>query len=224
MSVASPLAAQAATADLRDLPIVEVPAIRSTTGTIAIFLSGDGGWASIDKQVAGVLSQRGIGVVGLNSRAYLSDRKTPEQAASDVARIARAYLTRWSAHRLVLVGYSRGADMLPFIMTRFPDELRKQTALVAMLGLARSANFQFHVSDLFRDTDRPDDLAIGPELARLRGVTMLCVYGAEEKSSACRDADPSLLTIIQRPGDHHFDGNFRAIGGVIGDALHAPAP
>lgn len=223
---AAPLVAQGGTVGVAvsDLPLTEVPAQQPGTGTIAIFLSGDGGWSALDKQVAEVFAAHGIGVVGLNSRAYLSARKSPEQAASDVARIARSYLAQWSGRRLVLIGYSRGAVMLPFVATRLPADLKRKVALLAMLGLEQSMNFQFHWTDMVRTTRREDDLPVAPELARLRGTPMVCVYGTEEQDSACRGADPTLMTQIVRRGAHHFDGDYRTLGELLVAAVPSATP
>ena len=205
---------------LDGLPIVEVPARAGTTpSTLAIFLSGDGGWATLDRQTAGELADHGVAVVGLNSRSYLMHRRTPEQTADDVARIARAYGARWGSRRLVLVGYSRGADLVPFVATRLPTDLRQRTALVAMLGPERAANFQFHWIDVVRDASRPDDRPLAPELARLRGTRLLCVYGTEEKDTACRGADSTLVRVVARDGDHHLGGDYPGLARLILDAL-----
>lgn len=221
----APAPTAAATApDVSDLPLVEVPARRGSPSTLVVFLSGDGGWADIDRQVADVLAEHGVAVAGLNSRAYLSRRKTPDQAAADVARIARAYAARWDTRRLVLAGYSRGADMVPFVAARLPADLRARTTLLAMLGMEQAVNFQFHWVDVVRDVRRGDDLPVAPELARLRGQRMLCVYGAQERDTGCRDADPALITKVARPGDHHFDGDYRAIGDLILGMLAPAAP
>ena len=201
--------------DVSDLPLIEVPARGSDAATLAIFLSGDGGWADLDRQIAGVLAEHGVGVVGLNSRAYLTQRRSPDQAAADVARVARAYTARWGARRLALIGYSRGATMLPFVATRLEADLRQRTALLAMLGLERNANFQFHWVDVVRGVHRADNLPVAPELERLRGQRMVCVYGTDETDSACRDADPALITKVERQGNHHLGGDYRALGDLI---------
>jgi type IV secretory pathway VirJ component len=215
----------AATAtDVRDLPLVEVPAHggpAAGTGTVAVLVTGDGGWADLDKAVSASLAAHGVGVVALDARAYLMRRRSPEEAAADVARVARAYLARWVGEggRLVLVGYSRGADLMPFVATRLPADLRARVRLVAMLGLARTANFQFHWRDVVTDTRRPDDRPTGPELEKLRGMRLLCVYGTDEKDSGCRDADSTLVARVARPGGHHFDRNYPALAGLILGAM-----
>lgn len=221
----SPSSGGAASQDpsLAGLPLVEVPA-RADSGTIAILMSGDGGWVDIDQGVAAQLAAHGIGVVGLNSRAYLGRRRSPEQVTADVARIARVYMARWHADRLVIAGYSRGADLVPFVANRLPPDLRPRVALLAMFGLGRAANFQFHWMDVITDTKRPDDVPVLPELERLRGKRMLCVYGTEEPESGCRDAEPALITRVARPGGHHFDGNFRGLADLIIAALRPASP
>jgi type IV secretory pathway VirJ component len=198
-----------------DLPLVEVPAV-GRRDVLAILLTGDGGWAELDRVVARTLAEHDVAVVGLDSRAYLSRRRTPEATADAVARVARHYAAAWGRDSVVLVGYSRGADILPFVVDRLPPDVRPHVALVAMLGLARGAGFHFHWADLLRETSRPDDLPVLPELERLRGtVPMLCIYGAEEKESGCRDADPTLVERVERTGGHHFDGDYASLAGEI---------
>jgi type IV secretory pathway VirJ component len=202
---------------LAGLPLVEVAPNGGHAATMAIFLSGDGGWADLDRQVSSVLASHGLGVVGLNSRSYLSSKKTPEQTAADVERIARTYMARWKADRLVLVGYSRGADMVPFVANRLPADVRERVVALAMLGLAKTANFHFHLIDVVKEVQRPDDIPVAPELERLRGggARMLCVYGTQEKDSGCRAADSTLISKVERKGGHHFDGDFRGLGELI---------
>lgn len=68
-------------ADTRGLPLIEVPAATSAGGTIALFLSGDGGWAGIDKQMARTFADGGVAVVGVNLKSYLGTRRTPDPDA-----------------------------------------------------------------------------------------------------------------------------------------------
>ena len=224
---AGPCSAQSTTAsktsdDLDGLPLHVVETKAASPTTMALMLTGDGGWASIDRRIAGDFSARGIPVVGLDSRSYLKDERSPEEAARDIARIIRKYTATWAVQRVAIVGYSRGADMAPFVVNRLPAELRHEITLIALLGPAERANFQFHWADLLSDHSRPSDRPILPELERLRGMSVLCVYGKDEKESLCRLADTSAVRVNQRSGSHHFDGDYDAIASVI-LALIAPA-
>ena len=211
-----PAAAQKASAarsdnDVSDLPLHLVTTKGGSPAGMAIVLTGDGGWAGIDKRMGDDFAAHGLSVVGLDSRSYLMNGRTPDEAAADIARVMRHYGARWSVQRVVLVGYSRGADMAPFIANRLPVELRQQIGLIALLGPAERANFQFHWADLLTETSKPSDPPILPELERLRGTRVLCVYGKDEKESLCRLADTSAVHVDQRAGRHHFDGDYDAI-------------
>jgi type IV secretory pathway VirJ component len=201
--------------DVKGLPLHEVPTKSPSPIAVAIFLSGDGGWAGLDRRVAEDLAAHGVPVVGLDSRAYLMKTRTPDEAAADVARVMRHYSAQWSVQHMAIVGYSRGADMAPFVVNRLPGELRSELALVALLAPAERASFQFHWTDLLSDTSKPSDPPILPELERLRGTPVLCVYGKDEKESLCRLADTSAVRVDKRKGRHHFDGDYDAIAAEI---------
>lgn len=219
---ARPTATPAAAADtLAALPIRPMPA-RGTGGlhgALTILLTGDGGWRAIDKQLADSLAAHGAGVVVLDSRAYFHARRDPDGTANDVARVATQYLAAWGDERLILVGYSRGADVLPFVASRLPPDLAGRVRLVALLGPARHANFKFHLVDLFADKRRADDLMTIPEIEKLRGAPVLCIFGADEKDTACRDVHSTLVTPIEMPGGHHFDEEYGIIAHRILQAL-----
>lgn len=192
-----------------DLPLVEVPAPGSAP-YLAVMLSGDGGWASLDKEVAGVLAGKGMPVVGLNSLQYFWSARTPEQLAADLARVLRHYLTAWGKSKVVLAGYSFGADVLPFAVSRLPAELRNAVALVALLGPSPTAEFEFHVGSwLGRSSSAA--LPVPPEIARLKGTRTLCFFGASEGDSPCHGLDPSLATAVAMEGGHHFGGAYESI-------------
>jgi type IV secretory pathway VirJ component len=205
--------------DVSDLPLIELPSPAPTSHVFAIMLTGDGGWATLDRKVSAELVAHGVSVVALNTRVYLSRRRTPDQAGSDMIRVVRHYQTQWSKDRVAIVGYSRGADMAPFVVSRLPADLKTKVTLVAMLGLSNETNFQFHFKDIFVNSRRPSDVRTLPELERLRGMNLLCIYGADEKDSGCRDAPPGLVKAVVRNGGHHFDDDFKALGDIVFDAL-----
>jgi type IV secretory pathway VirJ component len=101
-------------ADLSGLPLVEVPA---TDGGeyLALILTGDGGWAALDKAVASGLVRRDISTLGWYSLSYFWRASTPDEASADLERSLRHYLASWKKRRVLLIGYSFGADVLPFM-------------------------------------------------------------------------------------------------------------
>lgn len=200
---------------LANLPLVEVPDTGPATDTLAVILSGDGGWASIDRELGTTLASHGVPVVGLNSLKYFWTRRTPDGAAKDLERILYHYLTEWKKDKALLIGYSLGADVLPFMANRLPQELLTQTPVVALLGPARTVDFEFHLTDWVTDSARKTAQPVLPEVEKLRGTKVLCFYGSEEADSLCRDLAPSLARGVLLKGGHHFDGNYQALAGTI---------
>jgi type IV secretory pathway VirJ component len=209
---------------LSDLPLTVVrPTPGDSAAALAVLLTGDGGWAEIDKELSDSLARHGIPVVALNSREYLSTRRTPQRVADDVARIIRYYSPEFGKQDLLLVGYSRGADVMPFVANRLPPDLHSRVRLIALLGLAPNANFKFHLIDLVSNHHRSDDLPTLPEVRRLRGEQVLCFYGVEEKEAACSSLPDSVATAVPMPDGHHFGGRYGEIADRILTALQGRA-
>ncbi len=197
-----------------DLPLVEVPARGTPTATLAVVLSGDGGWASLDREVGDALAAAGVGVVGWNSLSYYWTARTPDGAAADLARVLRHYRDAWRPTRVILIGYSRGADVLPFLASRLPPDLRALVALVALLGPGRTTDFEFHVTDWIGGDD-PDARPVRPEVEKLGGLRVLCVQGDAENDSLCPDLDARRAARMVLPGGHHFGGDYGVIAARI---------
>src|SRR5512139_719321 len=108
--VAPKIPAQQTQESLTDLPLVTVPA-KQHSDRLAVFYSGDGGWAGLDKAVSAQLAAAGVTVIGVNSRGYFWQKRSPDEAARDLERILQFYLRdRPMQERVVLIGYSTGAD------------------------------------------------------------------------------------------------------------------
>lgn len=211
----SSLCAQVAPADVKGLPVNYTVPKGKLSHYTAVLLSGDGGFANLFTKLAQGLAEAGIGVVGFNSREWLSPAKTPDQSAEAVVRALRAGMAKFHADSILIVGYSRGADMAPFVGNRLPADLRAVLGGIAMFGLATTANFEFHLIDLVKDTQRASDIPVLPELQKLQGVPMVCVYGSDEKTSGCRGVPETLMHADMRDGGHHFDGADKSLADVV---------
>jgi type IV secretory pathway VirJ component len=201
--------------EIGDLPVNEVPASGSST-ELALLMTGDGGWAGLDQELAARLAQSGVPTVGLNSLKYFWTERTPEETARDVARLMRHYLAVWNKQRVLLVGYSFGADVLPFVVNRLPADLRARVASVSVLGIDSNASFEVSVADWVGSGDGGPPTR--PELAALGHMPVLCIYGEGEEDSIC----PALpaggaVTRAQVGKGHHFSGEY----GTLADRILA---
>jgi type IV secretory pathway VirJ component len=184
-----------------DLPLVDVPSKRPGTA-MAVLLTGDGGWAAADRAMADALAARGVSVVGLDSRGYLMHGQTLESLGADLQRILRHYLAAWRRPQVFIVGYSRGAELAPFMVTRLPDDLRRHVAALALLGPSERTSFRFHWVDLVLSAPRGADVPVRPELEKLRGTPIVCIYGRKDHDAICPALDPGLARPVARDGSH----------------------
>jgi len=205
-------------ATLADLPIIEVEATPGTqtpetADSFAVLLSGDGGWAGIDKQVAGLLADRGIPTAGVDSLRYFWTARTPAGLAQDIDRIVRYYAFHWKKKNALLVGYSQGADVLPFAVNRLPPATRALVRKTTLIGISESAAFEFHVSNWIGSDS--DGLPVRPEIEKLSAADTLCVYGDDDDESICPKVSPQHVRVIKLPGGHHFDGNYLPLAQLV---------
>ena len=192
---------------LGNLPVIEIKATGAEADTFAIIISGDGGWAGLDKEVGAALVAKGVPVIGVDSLRYFWTARTPDGVAADLDRIIRYYAAQLNKKRVVLVGYSQGADVLPFIVTRLPRESRALVTLAAGIGLSERAAFEFHLTNwVSNSANGPETL---PEVARINGIPFLCIYGADDKDAICQKLEKTpSARVVKLPGGHHFNGNY----------------
>ncbi len=207
---------------LAELPLIEVLAsgpAAAKSDEFAVLLSGDGGWAGLDKEVAGALAERGIPVAGIDSLRYFWKARTPAGLAADIDRIVRYYAYQWKKKRVLLIGYSQGADVLPFAINRLPEETRDLVQLNVLIGLGKEAAFEFHVSNWFSESR---GAAVKPETDKLSSADTLCLYGADDEESLCPTIGATHARVINLAGGHHFGGDYRKLAELIIHQAQSP--
>jgi type IV secretory pathway VirJ component len=180
---------------------------------MAVLLTGDGGWAEIDKSIATGLAEQGVPVVGWSSLRYYWTPRTPETAAAALSRIIDHYTVEWRKSQVVVVGYSFGADVLPFLVNRLPAKTLAQVTSVGLLGLSDTASFEFHVASWLGgggDVRHPTV----PEVERLP-VPVTCIHGTDESDSACLRLQGPNVKIAAVGSGHHFGADYSRLVQLI---------
>ena len=143
-------------------------------------------------------------------------------ADSDLERVLRHYLEVWKKDRVVIIGFSFGADVLPATLNRLQKDLRDRIDLIALLSPSDYASFEFHLNDWISDQPSPGDQPVRPELQKLNGIARMCVYGAEEEDPPCPKLADLGVIAVKMPGDHHFDEDYQGVARRILDQLPLP--
>lgn len=200
---------------LGDLPLIELP-VSKPSDIFAVFYSGDGGWRDLDKDLAAILQNEGMPVVGVDSLRYFWKKRSPERTASDLSRIIHAYQHKWNAKRVVLIGFSFGANILPPVFNRLPAADRDSMVQMSLLGLSDLADFEVTVGS-FLDKKTKDAISTIPEALKIDPRRLQCFYGREDDEADCTALKPAGVEIVGIDGGHHFDEDYQALARMILD-------
>ncbi|MFN8390837.1 MAG: AcvB/VirJ family lysyl-phosphatidylglycerol hydrolase [Bdellovibrionota bacterium] len=212
--------------NVADLPLTEIVPQNPKEDYFVVFVSGDGGWATIDKEVGTYLSENGIPVIGFDALSYFWHRRTAEQTAVDVTRVIKFYSAKLKRRKVVLVGFSLGADVLPFVARRLPGTIAKNLRAVVLLSPSTRVDFEVHISSWIGVDEEDAGALLFPEIQKLKGTRLLCLYGGDDDDCVCPQLDAVKqpgVTILRLEGDHHFDGDYEKVGKLLLENLAQPA-
>lgn len=197
-----------------DLPLTVIRAVPgSPSPWFGIFLSGDGGWAGLDRGVSRELAKHHIPVVGWDSLKYFWSPRTPQGAAQDLDRVVQHYAQEWSRSHVLLIGFSQGADTMPFMVNRLPAQTHDMVGLTALLGISDNALWEVHLKNWLGTPSR--GIATAPELQHWSGAPYLCLYGESDRDAACAQITGKEGVVVKMSGGHHFGGGYAAIAAQI---------
>jgi type IV secretory pathway VirJ component len=112
---------------------------------------------------------------------------------------------------VALVGYSFGADVMPFAYNRLPDAVRAQVSYISLMGFSPAADFQIRVTGWLGMRASEKALKVRPELNKLPPSMVQCIYGEKEEDTLCPQLTKTGIEVVKLPGDHHFGGDYDAL-------------
>ena len=197
------------------LPLTEIQGANApVTDTMAVFYSGDGGWTGLDQQIATEMAKQGVPTIGISSLKYFWGAQTPASSGKDLDMIIHEYGKKWHRKKVIIIGYSFGADILPFIYPALSPESQTKVTRLSLLGLSDSGDFQFHLGS-WLDISGDSDMPTIPAIERIKGVDIQCIKGTTESGSACPDISQGDVNQVTLPGDHHFNDNAKLIAATF---------
>lgn len=193
-----------------DLPIIISKAKIDKEDRFVLFISGDGGWNSFSQKLVESYTSNGFNVIGLNSFKYFWKKKTPQQTADDLARILSTYENEWHKQKIIILGFSFGADVAPFIYTHLPETLKNKITLVQLISPSSFTDFEIHVADMLGSGNAVRSMNIAAEV-NLINVPVICYYGEQETEKPLTTLKKSNLKTVILAGDHHYAKSYPEI-------------
>lgn len=177
----------------------------ATGPRLAVIVTGDDGATSMIRALARHLATDGLPSVVLSPTDSLV---SPGATSAAIERVVRAHMAQWHRERIVVVGVARGASMAPFVANRLSSDLRSRVDAVIMREPRPRVSLRRRWRVPWRSGARPTDIPLLPELERMRGTPLLCLYRAGERDAFCPSLDGTLAQreVDPAPGDDERAG------------------
>lgn len=196
------------------LPVIEIDAAHRADAPdfFVIWLTGDGGWGRMEREVSRRLAAAGAPTVGISSlRYYARPRKSADTAAA-IAQLVPAYAARWGKTRFVLAGFSFGAASGPFVVQALPRAAREKLALAAFLSPGARANFWAGPWSWLGIGFGPK---VAPVITVLAPTRVLCIGGAGVFGDVCPRTAPAGMVSVHLAGGHLLTDQYDEIARLI---------
>jgi type IV secretory pathway VirJ component len=190
-----------------------------TARPLIFYITGDGGWNRFSSTFVQTIRNRGYAVVALDARTYFWHKKSATQTASDVASLLNRYLSEWKRKHFILIGYSFGADVAPFAVTRFGNDLLAKMNDLVLMSPSAKTDFEVHVSGLLGFGNSSGE-SVPAEINKI-SKNMLLLFGDNENDFPLNKLTTKNFKTIRLPGGHHYDGDPAAVSEAIFTSIAA---
>lgn len=191
------------TAQKSELPLKEWNS--AADKPLVFYVSGDGGYTSFSEGLCAGINNAGYKVTSLNSKSYFDDKKSAQQTTDDIANYLN-HQFRKKDQQFILIGYSFGADITPFVVNLFPDSIKKKLISVILLSPSISTDFETHVWDKL-GWEKKRSMDVVAEVNKLGSMKTVIILGKDD--SAFPISSIKLKNYVHEllPGGHHYEGN-----------------
>jgi type IV secretory pathway VirJ component len=198
-----------------DFPIFPIPSVIRDTLPMAFLISGDGGWTDFDFGIGKWLADKGIPVIGLDAQKYFWKHKTPDETAAEVAKAVQYYMKPWQRTKFILVGYSFGACVVPFIATHLTGNLKGQLSGIYCISPDLTVDFEIHLIDMMGIRRPGDSFQVIDEINAIRTIDKVCIFGESEDPGLRKKFASTGARIVTTPGSHHYNGKPSLPAGAV---------
>lgn len=167
-------------------------------------ITGDGGMVRFDLKMLREYQNAGFSCIGLSSLKYFITGKTPEKIAQDVIPVIERYSKEWNKETILLVGFSFGAEIIPFLYNRLPSNMQEKVKLVVLLTPAKTSQFRIRLRDMIGMDKKKEPYNVVDETAKINTARVLAIYGTKEKPSLEESDKQPNLKIKFIKGGHGF--------------------
>ena len=193
---------------------VEEWAATSHNKPAMFYITGDGGLNNFSRGLCESLNKKGYDVFALNAKAYFWKGRTPQQTTDDINNYLSKKITGRNNKQLVLIGYSFGADVLPFVINRLSKDIQENIMASFIIASSGSTDFEIHWADFFGDNNKRS-MDVVTEINKLSSENVVIIDASTETSLAVNKISLKKYKHEVLSGSHHFDGKTEEIAATI---------
>ncbi len=197
-----------------NLPITTLPSSTKENLPLVFFISGDGGWSGFDHGVSEKCATEGIPAIGLDSQKYFWEEKQPKATADEIAKVISYYMKKWNRKSFIMVGYSFGACVAPFIANNFSPALKENLKGVFCLSPDETGDFEIHIADMLSISTN-EKYNVVKEMEAITSLNPVCIFGDGESDNLQEHFALKGIKIETLPGGHHYNNDYAAIVSII---------
>jgi type IV secretory pathway VirJ component len=180
---------------------------------VLFYISGDGGWNKFSTAFVQNLNSKGYEIVGLNAREYFWHKKNAKQTANDMSAIIASHMKMLKNKSFILIGYSFGADVMPFVISHSQAGIMDQLRHVILMSPSAKTDFEVHLSELLGVGSSSGD-SVPDEINKIT-QPVLFVFGEKEDDFPIKNISIKNYKTEKLPGGHHYDGDPAAVCNLI---------
>lgn len=199
--------------DISKLPINIVPATIDSNKPLILYITGDGGWNKFSRTLSKNFADKGYPVIALDASKYFWDKKTALQTATDVTKLILTYQQLWKKKKILLIGYSFGADVMPFVFNHLNKEQTAAIVNISLLSPSTHTDFEIHILGLFGADSGGESVSNAINKITAKPITL--IFGSEEKGFPEKALTNKNYSIIKLSGGHHYDGDEANVADTI---------
>ena len=181
---------------------------------LVFYISGDGGYTSFSEGVCTAINKAGYKITSLNSKSYFDDKKTPQQTTDDFVSYLNDQFSKRKDQQFILIGYSFGADITPFVINLLPDSTKKKLVSVVLLSPSTSTDFEIHVWDRLGGKKKRS-MDVVAEVNKLGAIKTTIILGDDDDDFPINNIKLRNYVHELLPGGHHYEGNTDEVARTI---------
>lgn len=176
-----------------------------TMKPLIFYISGDGGFNKFSTSFMQTLNKEGYAVIGLNAKEYFWSKKAPQEAASAIEAAINESNKQWKKKNIVIIGYSFGADVAPFMLTHFSPAMSGKVIRLILLSPSTKTDFEIHVLQML-GWGKDAGESVPDEINKI-SAPLTIISGDDENRFPFNQLKIKNKQLVKLPGGHHYDGD-----------------